>query len=90
MKLNEIINLPTPEEYLQSLRALDDKLEQRLILLKKVNEVFNSKKILSEMTVSERNLILGVNTASTGIDVNLFGAPGGSGYVKSIISNNFK
>jgi 5-methylcytosine-specific restriction protein B len=90
MKLNEIINIPTTEEYLNFLGAVDDKFDQRLTLLQEVNKVFNSNKLLSEMSVHERNLILGRNGAKEDIDTNLFGAPGGNGYVKSIISNKYK
>jgi len=87
MELRGILCLENQDEYQRVLEDQGTFLQERRLLLKDANTLFSSGKLLSSMTEAERSLFLGTNGASIyEYDVNLFGAPGGNGEVKRIIS----
>ncbi|NRB65686.1 MAG: hypothetical protein HRU40_22155, partial [Saprospiraceae bacterium] len=92
MRLRTIIGSPNSNSYLKTLKKQDPFYNDRVEMLDEARQLFNSCVKLSEMSPAERGIFLGKNTDKTNtynFDVNLFGAPGGNGEVKRIISSNF-
>ena len=90
MELRYILCLENQDEYQHALEDHGTFIQERRLLLKDANTLFSSGQLLSSMTEAERSLFLGTNGASIyEYDVNLFGAPGGNGEVKRIISSGY-
>ncbi|MGK0272176.1 MAG: hypothetical protein ACI88H_002842 [Cocleimonas sp.] len=92
MKLKSILSQPDELSYLGVLSEFDNYLEGRKALLEVAQPIFQSGKRLSEMSDEERAYFLGANTgriSSDGFEINLFGAPGGNGEVRSIIAKKY-
>jgi len=92
MRLKTIIDSPNSNSYLETLKIQDSYYNDRVEMLEEARRLFQSGVKLSEMSKAERGIFLGKNSNKTntyGFDVNLFGAPGGNGEVKRIISSNF-
>ncbi|MEZ8357561.1 AAA family ATPase [Vibrio splendidus] len=92
MELKSILSQSDERSYLASLSELDNYHEGRKTLLEVAQPIFQSGKRLGDMSDEERSYFLGANTeriSSHGFEINLFGAPGGNGEVKSIIAKKY-
>ncbi len=92
MDLQHLLALQEQQTYHEKLRGEGGVFEERLQMLRVASTLFKSKKRLSDMTLSERCIFLGRTTRQEEIhdfDTNLFGAPGGNGEVKRMISNQY-
>jgi len=92
MNLKDILQATNVKTYQQFLKENDEYYEHRIEMLSQARSLFLSNTKLSEFSTSERSLFLGVNSQKANTydyDVNLFGAPGGNGEVKSIIKSKY-
>lgn len=90
-QLKELVGLE-PAPYLQLIEQQDKYYQDRIQLLSDAHEIFMSERSLSSLSGEERAIILGQKkqmAADAAYDVNLFGSPGGSGYVGGIISSGY-
>ncbi|WP_063662838.1 AAA family ATPase [Aliivibrio fischeri] len=92
MELKTILEQRDHAVFHQLLKQNDRNYQHRLQLLKEAASIFRSNQKLSQMSASERSLFLGQNSTKNNpyeFDVNLFGAPGGNGEVKSVIASKY-
>lgn len=92
MELSNVLSEPNIESYNAILQSKGKYFTERCEMLGKASTLFQSEQALSNMTSSERGIFLGKNSKKDNdysFDVNLFGAPGGNGEVKSIIKSQF-
>jgi len=92
MELTKILMEFGNEDFHAYLQQHDTFYNERLDLLTSAQQVFQSEKKLTELASHERALILGLTTNRNNpynFDPNLFGAPGGSGMVNKIITENY-
>ncbi|HHY0471723.1 AAA family ATPase [Vibrio parahaemolyticus] len=88
----DIISGLDSSSYLLWLESNDRYYHHRKQLLADANQLFLSQRKLSELSDGERCVILGRRTRMADdaeYDVNLFGSPGGSGYVNGILSSGY-
>jgi 5-methylcytosine-specific restriction protein B len=92
MELSNVLNEFNIDSYKAILKSKGNYYIERCEMLNEASVLFQSKQALSKMTSSERGVFLGKNSEKDNdysFDVNLFGAPGGYGKVKSIISSKY-
>ncbi|MDA0382953.1 AAA family ATPase [Vibrio owensii] len=90
-KFNHLSELES-EAYLRLIEQHDQNYRHRIHLLSDAHEIFMSERLLSDLTDKERATLLGQKTkmeSGDPYDANLFGSPGGSGYVGGIISSGY-
>ncbi|HIF9191493.1 TPA: AAA family ATPase [Photobacterium damselae] len=93
MELKFILEQRNRAEFQQLLEQNDRYYRHRLQMLEMAASLFQTNKKLSQMTAPERSLFLGQNSNKNNpyeFDVNLFGAPGGNGEVRSVIASKYQ
>jgi 5-methylcytosine-specific restriction protein B len=89
--MEQLIGLE-PAPYLRLIEEHDKYYQDRIHLLTDAHELFMSDRRLSELSDEDRAILLGQKkqmASGAPYDANLFGSPGGSGYVGGIISSGY-
>lgn len=90
--MQKIADMST-DDYLKLVDQDDPDLQSRIKMLELANEIFLNEKKLSALDEKQRSLFLGDTFKPSKLyddfDVNLFGSPGGSGYVHSMILSKY-